>query len=142
MREIPHLSYLAVPALDDSVRQASTDVGDNDSLLAYGDTTIGVSGLVSSSSRAKEARLRMRGCAVGASMNQHAVEMLQEQQQKKLKIVKTHLKAMEDIERERTEIEKDEMMQRNNLSLTLELKAVEEMVSMKRREVEESSSAS
>jgi hypothetical protein len=142
LREIPHLSYLAVPALGDSVRQASTDVDDKKSSVAFGDgdTTTGATESVTSSSRAKEARQK-RGYAVAASAtNERAAQILHEQQQKKLKVVETHLKAMEDIERERTEMEKDGMTQRNKLSLTSELKAVEEMVSMKRREVEEASS--
>jgi hypothetical protein len=125
--EIPHLSFLAVPVLDLTVRRVSTERDDDDE--SRSNTT----------TRSKAGSNRKRGKSSDDSMLSAASAanaVSKQQQEKKLKVIESHLKAMEDIEREKLSHRTKRDKQANHLSLTAELKTIEEMISMKRTELQ------
>jgi hypothetical protein len=127
LQEIPHLSFLAVPVLDVTVRRVSTE-RDDDEARSY-TTTVSES---LSAMRSKDGRQRKRRKSGDDSMMStptaaHAVS--EQQQEKKLKVFEDHLKAMEGIEKER-------LLNRTKRDKLAELKTIEEMLSMKRTEVQ------
>ena len=126
LMEIPHLSFLAVPVLDLTVRRVSTERDDDES---RSNTT----------TRSKAGSNRKRGKSSDDSMLSAASAanaVSKQQQEKKLKVIESHLKAMEDIEREKLSHRTKRDKQANHLSLTAELKTIEEMISMKRTELQ------
>jgi hypothetical protein len=127
LMEIPHLSFLAVPVLDLTVRRVSTERDDDDE--SRSNTT----------TRSKAGSNRKRGKSSDDSMLSAASAanaVSKQQQEKKLKVIESHLKAMEDIEREKLSHRTKRDKQANHLSLTAELKTIEEMISMKRTELQ------
>jgi hypothetical protein len=68
--------------------------------------------------------------------------MHQQQEEKKLKLLETHLKAMEEIEEKRLMQRRQRDKLAHQLSLTSELKTIEEMLQMKRSELKDSQSSS
>ena len=138
LMEIPHLSFLAVPVLDVTVRRVSTERDDDDHEARSNTTT--VSGSLSatrSEAGTKRKRRKSGDDSMMSSAPKTAAPSVGEQQEKKLKVLEDHLKAMEDIERDRLSHQTKRDKLANHLSLTSELKTIKEMLSMKRTEVQQ-----
>jgi hypothetical protein len=135
LEEIPHLSFLAVPSLDDNVFQLSMEQNDEEP-----------SSTTSASSEQLSTK-RKRGGDDNSGKKQKStnkklsVEMMsnqmKEQEEKKLKVFESHLKAMEGIEKERALKRAERDKQASQLSRSSELKTIEEMLQMKRSELKE-----
>jgi hypothetical protein len=132
--EIPHLSFLAVPVLDVTVKRVSTERDDDNH-----EATTTVSGSLSAT-RSKAGTKRKRRKSGDDSMMSAptaALAVSNQQQEKKLKVLEDHLKAMEGIERARLSHRTKRDKLANHLSLTAELKTIEQMLSMKQTEVQQ-----
>lgn len=127
--EIPHLSYLAVPTLDKTVFRLSMDNEDETSATTPSEI----------SNATKPKRAPGRGANYkrksGNDQQESFNNMHHQQEGKKLKVLETHLKAMENFEKERTmhRVRRDKLA--TKLSLTSELKTIEEMLQMKKSEI-------
>ena len=119
--EIPHLSFLAVPALDETVFRSSIN---DDADLASATTPSEISNATKSQGVARgRTNYKRKG-----HKNDLQAHQKEEETTKKLKLFENHLKTMEDIENKRLV----QTMQQSKLE---ELKAVEEMIKMKTAEV-------
>jgi len=134
--EIPHLSFLAVPILDVTVRRVSTEREDDNE--ARSNTTTVSESLSAMRSRAgRQPKRRKSDNDSLMSTPSAAAHAASEHQEKKLKVFEDHLKAVEDIEKERLSHQTKRDKLANHLSLTAELKTIEEMLTMKQNEVQQ-----
>ena len=125
--EIPHLSFLAVPVLDTSVRRVSRARDDNDDDEGTPPTVS--ESLSSAARRSRQAnsgsQRKRRKPGDDSSMVSsiasaaHAAPVTREHDEKKLKVFEDHLKAMEDIERVRMSHRAKRDQQVNHLSREL-----------------------
>ena len=137
--EIPHLSFLAVPTLDETVFRLSMDDEDETSATTPSE--------ISNATKPKRDASSTRGTSYKRKVGGHGGKqesrnnMHRQQEEKKLKLLETHLKVMEEIEEERLIQRRQKDKLAHQLSLTSELKTIEEMLQMKRSELKDSQSS-